>query len=140
MLLVNGEYHSNFIKSIKNAKHAILGFVFHDSLFSEVNGSIIDYIFSELRQAKNRGVSVKILCHSAEQIEKIRRYNIDVKKVSGYKTMHSKAFCFDNKELYVGSHNMSINAMTVNLEMSAIINDEESIKKFNQHFNIIWQS
>lgn len=140
MLLVNGEYHSNFIKSIKNAKSSILGFVFHDSLFSEVNGSIIDYIFSELRQAKTRGVSVKILCHSTEQIERIRRHNLEVKKVSGYKTMHSKAFCFDNTDLYVGSHNMSINAMTVNLEMSAIINDRESIDKFNNYFKLIWQS
>lgn len=140
MLLINKEYAKEFIESIKNTKYNIRGYLYHDSIHSEVNGSIIDDIISELRQAKIRGVDIKILCNSQIQVEKLRRYNIDIKRPNGYKTMHSKAFMFDNDKIFVGSHNMTDNAMLLNLEMSAIINDIDSITRFNNFFNITWQS
>lgn len=138
MLLINGEYANEFISHARNAKNSVMGFVFHDSLHSSSVGSMVDRYFLELRDAKKRGVDVKILCNSEGQVEKIRRYNIAVKRALGFKTMHSKAFLFDNKYLFVGSHNATENAISVNLEMSAIIQDEESIQKFVKYFNILW--
>lgn len=137
MLIINDEYKNKFIELVKNSKHSILGFIYHDSLFSSVNGSAIDSYILELRQAKTRGVDIQILCNSDQQVEKLRKHSIPSKRVIGYKTMHSKAFCFDNNILLVGSHNFTENAVSVNLEMSAILTDQESIQKFVKFFNTI---
>lgn len=137
MLIINGEYKEKFIELVRNSKYSILGFIYHDSLFSSVNGSVIDSYILELRQAQTRGVNIQILCNSDQQVEKLRKHTIPGKRVIGYKTMHSKAFCFDNNILLVGSHNFTENAVSVNLEMSAILNDQESIQKFVKYFNTL---
>jgi phosphatidylserine/phosphatidylglycerophosphate/cardiolipin synthase-like enzyme len=140
MLIINGEYKDEFIKSVRNSKSAILGFIYHDSLFSSVNGSVIDSYILELRQAQTRGVSIQILCNSDQQVEKLRKHNIQGKRVIGFKTMHSKAFCFDNNYIIVGSHNFTENAVSVNLEMSAILREQSEVQKFVNYFKIIWSS
>lgn len=138
MLLINGEYAKQFLEHVSNSKNSIRGFIFHDSFFSKVNGSKIDQYILELSKAVKRGVNVEILCNSTAQVEKFRRFNFKIKKAKHFKTMHSKAFLFDNKYLFVGSHNFTENAITLNLEMSVIIQDVEDIEKFNKYFTNIW--
>lgn len=140
MLLINGEYGEEFIKAIKDAKICIRGFIYHDSIYLSLNGSIVDDFISTLRQAQNRGVIIKILCQSQKQIEKLRRLNFNVKLVKGFKTMHSKAFCFDDYSLIVGSHNFTENANKLNLEMSILSYDKNDIMKYTNYFETIWQS
>jgi phosphatidylserine/phosphatidylglycerophosphate/cardiolipin synthase-like enzyme len=140
MLIINGEYKEEFIKSVRNSKSVILGFIYHDSLFSSVNGSNIDSYILELRQAQTRGVNIQILCNSDQQVEKLRKHQLQGKRVVGFKTMHSKAFCFDNEFIILGSHNFTENAISVNLEMSAILKEQTDIQKFVKYFNLIWQS
>lgn len=139
MLLINGEYTKTFIENIKNAKTCIRGFIYHDSIYMSVNGSIVDNFISELRQAQKRGVVIKILCQNQAQIEKLRRFNFQLKLTRGFKTMHSKAFCFDNDLLIVGSHNFTENANKLNLEMSILTDDKNDIIKYIQYFDTIWQ-
>ena len=139
MLLINAEYSKTFIKNIKNAKTCIRGFIYHDSIYMSVNGSIVDNFITELRQAQNRGVVIKILCQSERQIEKLRRLNFQVKLTRGFKTMHSKAFCFDNNFLIVGSHNFTDNANKLNLEMSILSDDKNDIIKYINYFDTLWQ-
>lgn len=138
MLLINREYAKKFKELTKSAKSDIRGFIFHDSFHSKANGSIIDDLICELRLAKSRGVNVEIYCHTQKQIERFRKLNFKVKLSFGYRTMHSKAFCFDNKFLLVGSHNFTENAQTVNLEMSILTTDNDDILKFNKFYNSLW--
>lgn len=138
MLLINKEYVAEFISQVKNSKTSICGFIYHDSFHSSLNGSIIDDFIYQLRLAQNRGVTVKIYCQNQKQIERLRRYNFQLKLAKGFKTMHSKAFCFDNEYLIVGSHNFTENACTVNLEMSYITTDKNAILKFINYFNLLW--
>lgn len=137
-LIINKEYGTLFKKLVQNSKNNICGFLFHDSFFSTPNGSIIDNLIFELRLAKDRGVDIKIYCHSQKQIERLRKFNFKLKLSKGYKTMHSKAWCFDNMYLLVGSHNFTHNACTVNLEMSYITSNKSAILKYINFFNTIW--
>src|SRR5574343_892508 len=138
ILIINKEYAPIFKKLVQNSKSSISGFLYHDSFLSTPNGSIIDNLIHELRFAQNRGVDIKIYCHSQKQIERLRRYNFKLKLSKGYKTMHSKAWCFDNNFLIVGSHNFTENACTVNLEMSYLTTNKNAILKYIKYFNTIW--
>lgn len=139
MLLINEEYYKTFLESIKNAKNSILGFVYHDSIYLSITGSKADdYIFA-LKEAHVRGVSIKILCQSDLQVKKFRPFVSEIKMAKGFKTMHSKAFCFDNEFLILGSHNFTDNAVTKNLEMSTILTDKNDILRFNNYFETVWQ-
>lgn len=139
MLLINEEYYKTFFESIKNAKTCILGFVYHDSIYFSVAGTKTDDLVFALREAKNRGVIVKILCQSYKQVEGFRPFVSEIKIAKGFKTMHSKAFCFDNAFLIAGSHNFTDNAMSINLEMSLTTQNMEEIDKFVRYFESIWQ-
>lgn len=138
MLLINKEYAKVFKENCKNSKSIIRGFIYHDSITSEVNGSIIDDLIHELRQAQIRGVTIKIYCQSQAQIEKLRKYNFLLKLAKGFKTMHSKAFCFDDLNLMVGSHNFTDNANTINLEMSIQTQNKDDIMKFIKYYENLW--
>jgi phosphatidylserine/phosphatidylglycerophosphate/cardiolipin synthase-like enzyme len=137
-LIINKEYAPLFKKLVQNTKNNISGFLFHDSFHSTPTGSIIDNLIYELRLAQNRGVDIKIYCHSQKQIERLRKYNLKLKLSKGYKTMHSKAWCFDNQYLLVGSHNFTENANSVNLEMSYLTTNKNAIIKYINYFNTIW--
>lgn len=139
MLIINEEYYRIFLQAIKNAKSSICGFIYHDSVYISVAGSKADdYIFA-LKEAHVRGVSIKILCQSDLQIKKFRPFVSEIKTAKGFKTMHSKAFCFDNEFLILGSHNFTDNAVTKNLEMSTILTDKNDILRFNNYFETVWQ-
>lgn len=49
--------------------------------------------------------------------------------------MHAKAFCFDQKSLVLGSHNLSASADRKNIEISILTTDSPTISRFIEHFN-----
>lgn len=139
MLLINNEYAGAIVQHIRSAKSLIELTLFHDTFNSKVSGSNIDRIIFSLVEAKKRGVTIKIFCNSENQVERFRRYNFQIKKARGFKTMHAKAIIFDREILIMGSHNLSENAMTTNLEISVILNDREIINKLTKYLDILWQ-
>lgn len=140
MLLINEEYGKTILQHINGATSSIVFTLFNDSFYSKNNNGIFDRYLLAINQAKKRGVDIKILCNSVEQYEKLRRFSLSVRKAKGFKTMHAKVFVFDEKKIVIGSHNMTDNAVTVNLEISVILDDVETIQRFLKYFNIIWSS
>lgn len=140
MLLINKEYERAIIQHIDNTKNDIRFTLFHDSFHSKVNGNVFDRYLLAVIKAQKRGVSIKILCNNEKQVEKLRRYNIQVRKAKGFKTMHAKVFVFDQETMILGSHNLTDNAVTTNLEISVILTDKEIVNRFLKYFDIVWQS
>lgn len=140
MLIINNEYEKLFLENTKTAKYFILAFIYHDSVANSSNTKTIDKFINELKNAKKRGVDIKIICQSQKQLEIFRRYNFDVRVVKGFKTMHAKGWLFDMQTLIVGSHNFTENANTTNLEMSFLTSDIIDLQKYKNYFDIIWQS
>ena len=139
MLLINKDFSVEFINKIELSTKQIFGFVYHDSISSCALGSPVDKYIQALRRALARGVDVRIICQTTDQIEKFRRCGVPAKIVYGYKTMHAKGFSFDSNYLIIGSHNFTNNAAQLNLEMSLSISDDIDILAFDCYFNTLWQ-
>jgi phosphatidylserine/phosphatidylglycerophosphate/cardiolipin synthase-like enzyme len=139
MLIINNEYEKLFLENTKATKYFILAFIYHDSVANSSNTKTIDKFINELKNAKKRGVDIKIICQSQKQLEIFRRYNFDVRVVKGFKTMHAKGWLFDMQTLIVGSHNFTENANTTNLEMSFLTSDIIDLQKYKNYFETIWR-
>lgn len=134
MLLINSEYYESILYHVKNSISDIYFFLYHDSFSEKVSGSKVDSLLFELQKAKSRGVKIKFICQNLNQLKKLKQYGFEVKKAQGIKTMHSKGVCIDSKYLFVGSHNFTNNAFSLNLEMTLLTEDSEDINKFVKYF------
>jgi len=62
-----------------------------------------------------------------------------VKKPITKGLMHTKLMLIDNEIAILGSHNYTMNAFTINYEVSVIIREKEVIERLKQYFDNIWQ-
>ena len=52
--------------------------------------------------------------------------------------MHVKMVMIDNKDVFLGSHNLTKNAFELNHEISVLISEAESIDRCNHFFKMAW--
>ena len=120
-------------------------------------GTFIDiaiYEFSEtqianaLVEAKNRGVSIRVIADSEQSIAagsviaRLENAGFPVKRTAGIGAgiMHNKYAIFDGRLLLTGSYNWSEAAETKNFENAIFISDTTTIFSYQSNFNSIWNT
>ncbi len=101
-----------------------------------------EQIISELIEAKERGVEVRVILEkrdsgitNEETVKRLQQNGIDARFATReYKLTHAKIIIIDKKKLIIGSHNLTDAALEKNREASVIIRDILTISKFILEF------
>jgi phosphatidylserine/phosphatidylglycerophosphate/cardiolipin synthase-like enzyme len=136
-LLPNRDYGPSLLKSIRKADKSIV-FTFFVFKANDKRGNIPRLIVEELVQARKRGVSVLVLLdqertskndslndENRETADFLRRGGVRVVFESPKTRTHVKAAVFDNRYVYVGSHNLTQSALKHNNELSVLIDSPD---------------
>lgn len=95
-------------------------------------------IITELIRAKARGVRVRIITDFPNSAAMLRYEGLDAVAVETGRTMHAKLTIIDQKYVFVGSHNMTKRSLNNNYEVTARLDDAESISQADTYFGLIW--
>ena len=100
-----------------------------------------------LYAAKARGVHIRILVdrENAEEgfvIRGLRRHGLPVRTlgVPEQSLMHHKFAVFDDRLVATGSYNWTQSAERANYETLVVLDDPDTIGRYQQVFNRLWQA
>lgn len=134
-LLIGREYPDQVIESVKNSLTSIKILMYDWRWYSHQPGARIQKLNHEIIQASNRGVEVKAILNNASILNILKSNGIDAIITNASRTMHIKLVLIDEKVLFIGSHNFSINGFELNHEMSLKLEDQEIISRCNKFFD-----
>lgn len=138
-LVIGREYTACILECIKNAKSDIKILMFEWKWYKEDFSSDASRINQAILQAIRRGVKVRAFINSGVQAEYLKSVGIETQAIKKRTLMHSKTIVFDNKTVLIGSHNLTENAMTSNIETSVCIDDDALAQKIETYFDNLWQ-
>lgn len=100
----------------------------------------LQQVYIALLRAAAKGIRVRILTDFPEVAARMRMDGLDAVSVPPSKIMHAKMFIFDDREVALGSHNMTKRSTTKNHEATAVLTDFESVQQAKTYFNAIWST
>ena len=124
---------------IKQAKKSIDIVVFDWRWYPDQIGSTIQKFNNAIIDSAKKGIRVRALTNSSQIQRLLSENRIKTKKLHSKKLLHTKLMLVDNKIAILGSHNYTMNAFTINFEVSVILIDPSTIKRFNEYFLNLWQ-
>lgn len=139
-LLIGRQYPDELMESIKKSIVSIKILMYDWRWYSHQSGSKIQKLNNEIIKAKKRGVDVRVILNTAHIKRILESCKIKVFVTNASRTMHIKLVLIDEKILFIGSHNFSINAFEINHEMSLMLDDKETIARCLLFFNNICHS
>jgi len=101
-------------------------------------------IAQALLKAQERNVRVRIVLDQGQEIEAasksgyLVKHGFEVRYHLGFGLMHNKFAIFDGKSLITGSFNWTSTAEERNEENLLIINDGDTIEKYQRRFEYLW--
>jgi len=134
-LLIGREYPDEIIEAVKNAKNSIKILMYDWRWYSHQPAARIQKLNQEIIRATRRGVTVRAVLNDISILQILKANGIDARVTNVHRTMHIKLVVIDEKLLFIGSHNFSINGFELNHEMSVRLDDVETVLKCNNFFD-----
>jgi len=103
-------------------------------------------IAQALVKALERNVRVRIVLDQGQEIESASKsgyfikHGFEIRYHLGFGLMHNKFAIIDGRSLITGSFNWTLTAEERNEENLLIISDEETIRKYEERFNYLWNT
>ncbi len=138
-IVVGKEFPQKVIPLLKDSKHFIDIIVFDWRWYPDQIGSSIQIFNNTIVKAVNNGVRCRAITNFNSNFNLFKDLNIDTKKWSSSKTLHTKLILIDNKIAILGSHNYTMSAFNLNHEISLIIYEAPFVSRLKQYFDNLWQ-
>ena len=143
-LLINRQYRDALLAGIRGANSRIIVscYLFKISKFPDNQPR---QVAEELIRARQRGVNVTVILEqSRDESDFLNRENrataailsrsgIEIRFDSLRKTSHAKVVVIDDRYVFLGSHNLTHNALTRNNELSVRINSPEMAREITSY-------
>lgn len=139
-LLLGSEFTKRVIELIDEAERSIYIFMFDWKWYKNDFSCDVSLINQALVRAARRGVKVQTLLNYPDLVELLNNLNIIARRANVKKLLHAKSIVIDENIIILGSHNLSKEAMTANVEMSLVISDTELAARIINYFQTIWSS
>ncbi len=139
-LIIGKEYTKKILSCLDNAKVSIDILMFVWKWRMRDPTSDVALINQAILRAVRRGVRVSVFCNFKGMAEHLNTLGINAKAWQKTKLMHAKGILIDDKLLVVGSHNLTEPAMNFNVEVSALLYDEDVCVAFKKYFSSLWLS
>jgi len=146
-LVLDRDYYPTFHNLISQAKKTV-----HSIMYvGKINkGSLIDRIVSDLKDAKAKGIEVKMVFEYSSYDSSLNATNQafqDTLNLYGIKTQwdnptittHAKLLIIDSTYILLGSTNWTASALEKNHEANIMINNLELGIKLEEYFTKIWE-
>ncbi len=137
-LIIGKEYVTNIAPILDSAKNNIDIVVFDFRLYPDQVGSAPFKLLETLKAAQRRGVKIRILTMRLESVGVLKQLGFMARHWQGGKTLHSKFFIVDGKTAVLGSHNWTMNALTLNYETSVICESCAAVNLLQNFFESLW--
>ena len=155
--MYEGKFHSNkiltenssgiyFSPQNKTIQNAILPLIKKSKTYIYIPAFLISHkeMVSELIQAKNRGVDVRIITDALNasakysKVRELRAAGMPVKIENYAGKMHSKTMIIDDRYLVLGSMNFSKSGESKNDENLIVLENKEAAIFYKQFFLYLW--
>lgn len=137
-LIIGKEFPDKVIPLIEQAKNSIFIIVYDWRWYSDQIGSAIQKFNNSIINAAQKKKRVRVITNRSYINEILPQLNIQVKKIHSKRTLHTKLMIIDNEIAILGSHNYTMNAFTINHEVSVILQDEQIVKRLSLYFENLW--
>lgn len=137
-VLVNSVLASALCKKIDSTASTIDVMMFDWKWYKHDFSCDVSLINQALIRANKRGVKIRIISNSTEAKYFFSPVGVEVRPFKVHGVFHAKLWIFDSNSFLIGSHNMTMGAMTRNYEVSYMGDDSDSAISFMQLFNSIW--
>ena len=146
---VNGAEFYNLL--IENVQHAdtVKILTYTTSYNPEDSDAIDSRFFNELKKANDRGAKLQIVMDDSEYFASLSArdfllannipHRLD-ESGTEEQILHAKAILFDDKVLFIGSHNLDIDSLLSNQQVSIMTTDQRVISNFLIIFEVKWQT
>lgn len=138
-LIIGKEFPEKVIPLIEQAKNSIFIIVYDWRWYPDQIGSGIQKFNHAIIFSSRKGKKVRVITNYRYVDEVLDQLNIKVKKINSKRTLHTKLMIIDGKTAILGSHNYTMNAFTINHEVSVILQDEQIVNRLNLYFENLWQ-
>jgi phosphatidylserine/phosphatidylglycerophosphate/cardiolipin synthase-like enzyme len=113
--------------------------------------SKIQMLGATIIRARKRNIPVQIILNTESPSKHLTKINsvtnnqlsregCNIKMLNPVGLLHTKLWIFDNKTVFVGSHNISTRSLTVNEETTVKIESKSVANFFNLYFDNLWGS
>ena len=147
--LIGSSFSQKVIELLNNAKGSVDVMMYH---WPPPRSSAKPKAFAvaeALAAARSRGVKFRVVLNLGLPSDPLREVNqktanwlrshgASVKFWRASQTMHIKLILVDRTFLILGSHNLSENAMSKNIEISVLAVGSGEIRKVQDYFNLLW--
>jgi len=133
----NGGCQEAVISEIKNATQSIDIAMYYLSSRG---------IAQALIKASQKNVRIRVVLDQSQEIETsskagyLIKHGLEIRYHLGFGLMHNKFAIIDAATLITGSFNWTLTAEERNEENLLIINDEQTIEKYKERFNYLWNT
>lgn len=136
---IGGEYGERLRLAVDNAKECISVMMFDWRWYVNDFSSPASLVNQSFVRAVRRGVSVRAIVNYQKIVPQLQAVGIEAKAFEASKLLHAKVVIIDNSVLFLGSHNLTENALSENIEVSLKVQNKETTDRLSVFFNALWQ-
>lgn len=139
-IVIGEEYVNNLVVALYGATQSVRIVVFDFRVPFGPSDGPVNEILEALKAAQVRGVEIKILTSNDFVKGQLKKHQLNARVVISKKLLHVKMVIIDNHFAFIGSHNWTLSAMTLNWELSVIVQFKEWTNKAVIFFDNLWDA
>ena len=136
--IIGKEFAQKVIPLINQSKKTIDIVIFDWKWYADQIGAPIQRFNNSIIEAARRKKRIRVIANTRYTLEILKKHQIQTMEWRSRKNLHTKLLILDNQIAVIGSHNYTMNAFSLNYEVSVIINDEKAVKRLTEYFQNLW--
>jgi phosphatidylserine/phosphatidylglycerophosphate/cardiolipin synthase-like enzyme len=143
--LFNREYYEKLLEVLGRANRSVYVIMYVAKYDPKGVGDPVNRLLDVLAQLRSKGVEVRVVVDDEtyrsyrETVEYLKNRSIGVRLDPGSRTTtHAKVVIVDGWVVFVGSHNWTESALTLNNEVGVVIHSEGIAQRFVEYFENLW--
>ena len=136
--LIGADFGKQLIPLIDEAKKNIEIVSYDWRWYADQNGHPVQQFNMAIVRAVQRGVLVRAVLNSSDLLPLLTKLNIRARCMKDKRTLHAKMILIDGKTLVIGSHNITRNAFTHNVEVSVVVEIPPEVTRLAEFFENLY--
>jgi len=137
-IVIGSDFPKKVIPLIDASKSSIDIVVFDWRWYPQDPGASVQLFNQAIVRAVRRGVKVRAIANSLEIVNILNQNGCFAKKLLTSRLVHPKLMIIDQSIIITGSHNYTQSAFQMNLELSTIFDDKETVASTLNFFNNLY--
>lgn len=136
--IIGAEYPSIVIPLIDGAKKNIDIIMYDWRWYADQITHPVQQFNAALVRASKRGLRVRVITNTALNLEVLNKCGIKARVTRDRRTLHCKMIIIDDETLIMGSHNITRNAFSHNIEASVVVSIPNEVTRFAEFFSNLY--